>query len=161
MIRLTMMFLLAAFVIIAATPSEARQKRFHAPPEPCRYDNNGRVICTGFAEPSVSGSRVANNDGHLIPHPIGCPRTRYCGCGASVEVFGRPIKGLFLAAAWRKFPSAQPAPGMAAWRYGHVFIIQSVNGDGTVVAIDHNSGGHRSRIHTVSLRGYHVVNPHG
>jgi len=92
--------------------------------------------------------------------PSGCPH-RYCGCSASLRVFGRIIAELNLAANWHKFPSASPAPGMAAWRYGHVFIIESVNGDGTVVAHDGNSGGGLTRLHTVSLRGYHVVNPNG
>jgi len=92
--------------------------------------------------------------------PSGCPH-RYCGCSASLRVFGRIIAELNLAANWRKFPSASPAPGMAAWRYGHVFIIESVNGDGTVIAHDGNSGGGLTRLHTVSLRGYRVVNPSG
>ena len=85
----------------------------------------------------------------------------YCGCSASLRVFGRIIPELNLAANWRRFPAAIAAAGMAAWRYGHVFIIESVNGDGTVVAHDGNSGHGLTRIHTVSLRGYHVVNPHG
>jgi hypothetical protein len=50
---------------------------------------------------------------------------------------------------------------MAAWRWGHVFAIEEVLGDGRVLAYDPNSGGHRTRIHVVSLRGFHVVNPHG
>jgi len=69
--------------------------------------------------------------------------------------------GQFLAANWRRFPPASPAPGRVAWRYGHVFYIEAVHGDGTVTAYDPNSGGHLTRIHRVSLRGYHVVDPRG
>ena len=117
-------------------------------PEPSRRVYDGNDNRAQYAE-------------QVIPHPAGCAWRAFCGCGASVEIFGHPVRELYLAANWRKFPSASPAPGMAAWRNGHVFIIRSVNGDGTVVAIDHNSGGHLSRIHTVSLRGMHVVNPRG
>ena len=49
---------------------------------------------------------------------------------------------------------------MVAVRNHHVFVIRSVNGDGTVVAYDANSGGHLTRVHTVSLSGYSVRNPH-
>ena len=96
-----------------------------------------------------------------LPHPAGCPRIAFCGCGAAVEVFGRPIRELWLAAKWLQFPRASPAPGMVAVRQHHVFVIREVNGDGTVLAYDANSGGHRTRVHTVSLRGYSVRNPRG
>lgn len=92
--------------------------------------------------------------------PNGCPNA-YCGCSASLHVFGKIIPSLNLASNWGKFPSASPASGMVAYRNHHVFVIESVNSDGTVVAHDGNSGGHLTRIHTVSLRGYRVVDPHG
>ena len=98
-----------------------------------------------------------------LPHPAGCPRIAFCGCGAAVEIFGRPIRELWLVAKWWIFPLATPAPGMVAIRHDghHIFVIREVHGDGTVLAYDANSGGHRTRIHTVSLRGYSVRNPHG
>ena len=99
-------------------------------------------------------------EGQIVSHPSGCPRTAFCGCGASVELFGHPIRELYLASNWFRFPHASPAPGMVAVRNHHVFVIRSVNGDGTVVAYDANSGGHQTRVHTVSLSGYSVRNPH-
>jgi hypothetical protein len=109
----------------------------------------------------VAHNRVAYNNGQVIGgRPAGCPYA-YCGCSVSLRVFGKIIPALNLAANWLRFPSASPAPGMVAARSGHVFFIESVNSDGTVVAHDGNSGGHLTRIHTVSLRGYRVVNPHG
>jgi hypothetical protein len=95
----------------------------------------------------------------IVSHPSGCSWRAFCGCGVSVRVFGHPVRDLFLAANWRRFKSAFAAAGMVAWRYGHVFYIEAVNGDGTVRAYDPNSGGHLTRIHDVSLRGYHVVDP--
>lgn len=92
--------------------------------------------------------------------PAGCPY-QYCGCYVSLKVFGRIVPGLNLAANWGQFPSAAAASGMVAYRNHHVFYIASVNSDGTVVAYDGNSGRHLTRVHTVSLRGYRVVNPNG
>lgn len=96
----------------------------------------------------------------IVSHPHGCPRVLFCGCGVSVRVFGKPIRNLFLAVNWRKFPRAEPAPGMVAYRYGHVFYIEKVLRRGRVLAYDPNSGGHRTRIHVRALAGFRVVNPH-
>jgi hypothetical protein len=97
----------------------------------------------------------------VAAHPAGCPRVAFCGCGASIEVFGRSVRELWLAANWFRFPRTSPAPGMVAVRSHHVFVIRAVNGDGSVVAYDANSGHHLTRVHTVSLRGYSVRDPHG
>jgi len=108
-------------------------------------------LATGFTKAgTVIGGR-----------PPGCPRA-YCGCGASIETFGRIVPGLNLAANWlRRFPRAAPAPEMAAARPGHVFILkQHIAGDVWMVH-DSNSGGHRTRMHERSIAGYTIVNPHG
>jgi hypothetical protein len=96
-----------------------------------------------------------------LPHPSGCPRRLFCGCGAAVEVFGIPRRDLWLAANWLKFPRAAPAPGMAAARHGHVFVLKQQLPSGQWLVADYNSGGHSSRLHVRSLRGYTVVNPRG
>lgn len=130
----------------------------------CVYDNSGHTICLGAIQRMGEAPRqertasYSSSEGVVGGRPVGCPHA-YCGCSASLRVFGRIIPELNLAANWRKFPPASPAPGMAAWRWGHVFIIEAVNGDGTVIAHDGNSGRGLTRIHTVSLRGYRVVNP--
>jgi hypothetical protein len=99
------------------------------------------------------------NDQIVGGRPTGCPRS-FCGCGASIRVFGRIVPGLNLASNWLRFPRAAPAPGMVAARRGHVFVLeQHLDGD-TWMAYDANSGGQASRIHARSLRGYTVVNPH-
>ena len=52
--------------------------------------------------------------------------------------------------------------GMVAARHGHVFVLGNADIEGdTWMAYDANSGGHASRIHARSLRGYTIVNPHG
>lgn len=135
----------------------------------CIFDNNGRTVCQGpiqRASESPMGRRhIAPSNGYdmaqIVGHPPGCPGRAFCGCGVSVKVFGYPVRDLFLAANWRKFPSAYPSAGMVAWRNHHVMYIMQANGDGTATVYDPNSGGHQTRIHTRSLAGYRVVDPHG
>jgi hypothetical protein len=104
---------------------------------------------------------VDSSQGQVVGgRPAGCPRS-FCGCGASIRVFGRIVPGLNLASNWLRFPRTAPAPGMVAARRGHVFVLeQHVEGD-TWMAYDANSGGRATRIHARSLRGYTVVNPRG
>lgn len=97
--------------------------------------------------------------GRVVDHPTGCPRTSFCGCGVAVKVFGRPVRELWLAANWFRFPRAEPREGMVAVRKGHVFYLLSSVVHGTVLAWDPNSGGHKTRVHLRSLNGYKVVNP--
>jgi hypothetical protein len=97
----------------------------------------------------------------IVAHPAGCPHTQFCGCGAAVEIFGRPVRDLWLAANWFRFPRAEPAPGMAAVRQHHVMVIKRVTGNNRAIVYDANSGNHLTRIHEVSLAGYSIRNPHG
>jgi hypothetical protein len=96
-----------------------------------------------------------------LPHPSGCPARLFCACGAAVKVFGSPRRELWHTSAWRRFPAAQPGPGMVAVNGRHIFVIDRVLGNGMVMAYDYNSGGGRSRYHARSLRGYSVRNPRG
>lgn len=97
----------------------------------------------------------------IIAHPHGCPRRAFCGCGAAVRILGAPRRDLWLAANWLRFPRAAPAPGMAAAKRGHVFVLERHIGGNLWLVTDHNSGGRESRIHVRSISGYVVVNPHG
>lgn len=106
----------------------------------------------------ITHQRPANT---VVAHPAGCPARAFCGCGTAVRLLGSPVRSLWLAANWLRFPRAAPAPGMAAARRGHVFAIEQVLGNGKVLAYDPNSGGRKTRIHVRSLAGYTVVNPHG
>ena len=101
-----------------------------------------------------------NDAGTVVSHPPGCPHRAFCGCGVSVEIFGHPIRDLFLARNWYKFPRAHAAPGMVAVRRHHVFAIRAIDANGNAIVYDPNSGGGRTRIHTRSLAGYVIVNPH-
>lgn len=97
--------------------------------------------------------------GTIVDHPPGCPRRAFCGCGAAVRLFGSPVRSLWLAAAWFKFPRTAPAPGTVAVRRHHVFVLESHLGGSTWLAYDANSGGHRTRLHARSIAGYVIVNP--
>jgi hypothetical protein len=111
--------------------------------------------------PPETARSFLDRGAQILPHPPGCPRRAFCGCGAAVEVFGRPIRSLWLASNWLRFPRAAPAPGMVAARRGHVFVIRQVLGGGLVLAYDANSGHGFTKLHVRSLAGFTVVNPNG
>lgn len=92
--------------------------------------------------------------------PAGCPR-QFCGCGASLHLFGRVIPSLNLAANWFRFPRAAPAPRMVAVRRHHVFVLEQHIGGSVWQVFDANSGGHATRRHARSITGYVIVNPLG
>jgi hypothetical protein len=102
----------------------------------------------------------ANGNGIVLGgRPAGCPH-RFCGCEASLFLFGRIIPDLNLAANWiRKFPRTSPAPRMAAARSGHVFILISHVEGADWLVHDGNSGGGQTREHVRSISGFVIVNP--
>jgi hypothetical protein len=174
------LFIASFLLAFSSSPSEARSFRASSPAAEC----NVIMPCdfSGRQQPRVRlvyGDRVQSTQGQVRAlrfesamaysnvgkdqivggRPAGCPRS-FCGCGASIRVFGHIVPGLNLASNWLRFPRAAPAPGMVAARRGHVFVLeQHLEGD-TWTAYDANSGGHATRIHARSLRGYTVVNPH-
>lgn len=173
------------FVAFSSVASEARPYRIHQAPEcnvtmPCdfSYSQTRRERTSRFSPASRSslqayratqlivtdagGATTASISGARIvgSRPAGCPSS-FCGCGAALRVFGRIVPELNLAANWLRFPRTSPAPGMVAARRGHVFVLeQHLEGD-TWMAYDANSGGHATRMHARSLRGYTIVNPRG
>nr|WP_244642873.1 hypothetical protein [Bradyrhizobium symbiodeficiens] len=159
-------------VIVGATASEARRSHFNQAPEcnvtmPCdfsfsqpyQFSNSRRSQALRVARARMSFAEATVERGQVVgSRPAGCPRA-FCGCGASIKVFGHIVPDLNLASNWLRFPRATPAPGMVAARHGHVFVLeQHVSGD-VWMAYDPNSGGGATRIHARSLRGYTVVNP--
>lgn len=102
---------------------------------------------------------VANIATQILPHPAGCPRRLFCGCGAAVEIFGRPVRHLWLAANWLRFPPAQPAAGMVAANRRHVMVIKQYLGNNKALVYDANSGRGLTRLHVRSLSGYSIRNP--
>lgn len=96
--------------------------------------------------------------------PAGCP-FQFCGCGASIEVFGRIIPRYNLAANWfRDFPRvshANASANMVAGNSSHVFVLKEHRRDDVWLVKDFNSGGHRTRLHERKLSSYTVVDPRG
>lgn len=109
---------------------------------------------------------IEYDSGRIVNHPAGCPGRAFCGCGVCIRL-GIPIAtckklGLFLASNYiHKFPRTSMAAGMVAARSGHVMYIERLDANGNAVVYDPNSGGHATRVHTRSLAGYTIVNPHG
>jgi hypothetical protein len=102
---------------------------------------------------------MAEGAGRIVSHPSGCPRRAFCGCGAAVRIFGKPIRSLWLAANWFRFPRTSPAPGTVAVRKHHVFVLEHHIGGSVWQVYDANSGGRRTRIHARSIAGYAIVDP--
>jgi hypothetical protein len=160
-----------------STPSEAR--RYHHHRHHSFHQNNitnnwgGDQASYGFGanlfqQPQQSqqtGRRhIANTETRsssvIGGRPSGCPN-QYCGCSASLYLFGKIVPSLNLAANWFKFPAASPAPGMVAVRSHHVMVIVAQGSNGGWVVHDGNSGGHLTRVHERSLAGYSIRNPNG
>lgn len=132
----------------------------------CQPMDYVRGLCVGTAKLSRASlgrepRTVAAASATVVAHPSGCPSRAFCGCGASVRVFGHPVRSLYLAAEWlRRFPRAAPASGMAAARPGHVFVLDSHVQGSIWLVYDANSGGGLTRIHQRDISGYTIVNPH-
>ncbi len=110
---------------------------------------------------SVRARAAYASAGVIGGRPAGCPH-QFCGCEASLHVFGRIRPELNLAYNWiRYFPRTQPAPGMAAARGGHVMVLMSHVGGNDWLVHDGNSGGGLTREHVRSIAGYVIVDPHG
>lgn len=161
-------------MLLAAAPAHARKHKHpridHQSAVQCVQDNNGRTTCPpAFKEVSRASYGDANgNEAQVIGgRPAECNiriagrLIPYCGCAVSLKVFGRPVRELFLASNWLKFPRATPSAGMVAARRGHVFYILDYLGGGNALVYDPNSGGRKTRVHVRSIKGYVVVNPHG
>lgn len=120
-----------------------------------------RLLAAALLALLLSGEARA---GSIVPHPDGCPHRAFCGCGASVRIFGRPIRDLWRVANWFKFPRANAEPLMAAVRRDghHVFVLEQQLDRGLWLVYDANSGRHLTRLHARSIKGYIIVNPrHG
>lgn len=151
-------------VLMSATASEARPRK----PVVAHEDCNITMPCEGVSL-SPRGQEIARAmhfgraqniySGTIVAHPAGCPRRSFCGCGASVHLFGKPIRDLFLARNWFKFPKTSPAPRTAAVRRGHVFVLLEHREGSKWLVYDANSGGRQTRIHIRSIAGYTIVAP--
>lgn len=120
-----------------------------------------QVQQAGIARTEANAVVDANGGAVVNRRPQGCPHA-FCGCEASLYVFGKIRPELNLASNWiRKFPRTSPAPGMAAARSGDVMVLMShVEGNNWLVH-DGNSGGRLTREHVRSISGYVIVNPRG
>jgi hypothetical protein len=146
-------------LLTTAAPAEARRHHHTAPVcDPWDIFADCRVLAP-TPRARTHQRRPQAGSGSIVAHPAGCPRRAFCGCGASVRVFGHSVRRLWLAAAWLKFPSALPAPGMVAASFEHVFVLMSHIGGNIWLAYDANSGGHATRIHPRSIAGFSIVNP--
>lgn len=104
--------------------------------------------------------KVADHSVTIVAHPAGCPKRLFCGCGVSVKIWGKPVRALFLASNYgRYFNSTDFRPGVVAWRNGHAaYVIGGTIKEAQLY--DPNSGGGKTRIHTVNASKYRFADPH-
>lgn len=153
--------LITAFALLCLlNPAKARQVGCVETGTVMRPSCMGNDFLAGVRSITVSLHRVKVAAGAIVSHPAGCPARAFCGCGAAVRIFGKPIRALWLAANWFRFPRASPAPGMAAVRRHHVFVLERHLSGAIWLAYDANSGRHQTRVHPRSIAGYAIVNPH-
>jgi hypothetical protein len=154
---------LLGMTLTTAAEAAPRHKTTHT-------DHNRRVISYRSADsipyPLKTRHQSPNREYEaqgvkFLPHPPGCPRIAFCGCGAAYRVWGTTKRALWRAAAWFHFPRSMPGPGKAAVRSHHVMILERHLGGKVWLATDYNSGGHRSRLHAVNISGYTIVDPNG
>lgn len=155
-------FLIATVI---AAPAGATPRHTHH-----RQAANGGIIvcnergCSDRVKRPAAAVRAdamdANGNAVVVGRrPQGCPHA-FCGCEASLYLFGRIRPELNLALNWmKKFPRTTAAPGMVAVRRHHVMVLmRHVDGNHWLVH-DGNSGGHLTREHVVSIKGYVIVDP--
>jgi hypothetical protein len=165
--RKSIVLIIAIVSVAAAATAEAAPKHKRAKPTPIVCDDRGCSDRRGAGPVETRRSTGAdvdangNNTEVVGRRPNGCPR-EFCGCEASLYIFGEIRRELNLASNWiRKVPRTTPAPGMVAARNHHVMVLIShVDGKDWLVH-DGNSGGGLTREHVMSINRYVIVDPHG
>ena len=151
----TTVILAALCAVLLASSADARPRHHHRSAETTSTISMSRRAPPGLHRVMAEGA------GRIVGgRPAGCPR-RYCGCGASLHIFGRIVPRLNLAANWLRFPRAAPAPGMVAARRGHVFVLKRHLHGKVWLVWDANSGRGKTRIHPRSIAGFAIVDPRG
>lgn len=161
------LFLLLLAILMLTAPADAAGCSDPVM-RPCAGSaNRGRNIQILYSprRPMTSGLHrvMADGAGRIVAHPRGCPARAFCGCGAAVRIFGKPIRSLWLAANWlRQFPRTDnPAPGTVAVRRDrhHVVVLERHISGSVWIVWDANSGHHRTRVHPRSIAGWVIVDP--
>ena len=152
MVRTICILLSIIAFTLSISPAEARHhhhQRHHSTRHGVHHSRHHRhyMHVASYDAGTVIGGR-----------PEGCPHA-FCGCGASLYLFGRIIEPLNRAAEWiDRFPRAIASPGMAAARRHHVMVLMEHRG-GDVWLVHDSNYGHRTIVHERSISGYVVVNP--
>lgn len=139
---------------LSISPAEARHhhQRHHGARHGVHHAHHHSRHHRHYATASYDAGTVIGG------RPEGCPHA-FCGCGASLYLFGRIIEPLNRAAEWiDRFPRAIASPGMAAARRHHVMVLMEHRG-GDVWLVHDSNYGHRTLVHERHISGYVIVNP--
>lgn len=161
MSKILTIFVIATFFVAAAATANATPKHAHSRHERL---NQPLIVCNQFgcsdkaAKVRIGSPSLLDANGNIVGHqPDGCPHA-FCGCEASLYLFGRIYPDLNLASNWaRKFHHTAPAPRMVAVRNHHVMVLLNHVADNDWLVHDGNSGGGLTRDHVMSIKGYTIV----
>lgn len=157
-----MLRILALTVVVLAfgtSDASARSHHHHAGRHRIHVAEAEPSFFSWFGGFEAATEATVDAASRYLPHPSGCPRRAFCGCGAAQEVGRAGDRSLWLARNWFKFSRAPAAPGMAAVRSHHVFVLREHLHGSVWLTADYNSGHHLSRLHPRSIAGYAIVNP--
>lgn len=167
MLKNSTIFIAAIISIAFTTTANAQHRRAHHQQDRV---NHAAIVCDergcsndlNAAKAKIPDVLDANGNGAIVGRrPADCPHA-FCGCEASLYIFGEICPELNLASNWiRKFPRTSAAPGMVAARHHHVMVLMRYVDDSDWLVHDGNSGGGLTRDHIQSIHGYTIVNPQG
>ena len=151
-------------IIITNTANAKHRHAYH----PRARIVHSQIVCNergcsrqANADQAKASKVIDANDNVIGRRPAGCPHA-FCGCEASLYLFGTIRAELNLASNWiKRFPHTSPGPGMAAVRNHHVMVLISHAGGRNWLVHDGNSGGGLTRDHVRSISGYVIVDPQG
>jgi hypothetical protein len=165
LLKILMNFTVGTFLVITAASTSATPRRAHPRHE---QFNQPLIVCTQFgcsdqaAKMRTKSPSQFDANGNVVGRrPDGCPHA-FCGCEASLYLFGKIYPDLNLASNWaRRFPRTSPVPGTAAVRNHHIMVLISHVAGNDWLVHDGNSDGGLTRDHVTSINGYTIVEPQG
>jgi len=151
---------MVAFVLIfVCQASDASARHYHGLHHYRHHAQHHRHYFYDHPRHYRYASRHRHRGGKVVsylPHPSGCPRVAFCGCGAYKAITGQVVpRGTWALANY--WPGHYHGSTPVAWWRGHVAVVRQFLGNGMALVEDYNSGGHQSRLHVRDIRHARIL----